>query len=56
MARGLRAQSIMTHVRNAIVRIFNDLPGSPASDAGQKTRVGWQGLPGAVLMEGPQCR
>ncbi|WP_305758174.1 hypothetical protein [Brevundimonas sp.] len=56
MARRLRAQSIMTQVRNAIVRIFSNLPKAPASEAGQKTRVGWQALPGAALMEGPQCR
>jgi len=47
---------VMTQARNAIARKINDLPDAPSRDAGQKTLVGWQGLPGAVHMEAAACR
>jgi hypothetical protein len=47
---------VMTQARNAIARKIKDLPSAISWDAGQKTLVGWQGLPGAALMEAAGCR
>jgi hypothetical protein len=41
----------MTQAQNATARNFSDLTGPPARAAGQKTRDGWQGLPGAAASE-----
>jgi len=47
LVRRLRPSPVMTQARNAMSRKINDLLGRPLSGAGQKTRVGWQALPGA---------
>lgn len=46
----------MTQAKNANLRKFKNLVESFTRPAGQKTRIGWQGLPGAVAMEAVQCR
>ncbi|WP_292101228.1 hypothetical protein [Brevundimonas sp.] len=56
MARCLRPLPLMTQARNATARNFSNLAGEPAGDAGQKTRVGWQALPGAADLETFGCR
>lgn len=47
---------VMTQARNAIARKIKDLLGAASWTAGQKTLVGWQGLPGAGRMEAAGCR
>ncbi len=56
MARPLRSFAAMTQARNATARKNKDLPEALSLDAGQKTLVGWQGLPGAAVMEAAGCR
>jgi hypothetical protein len=46
---------LMTQARNARARNFSNLCGPPSRDAGQKARVGWQGLPGAASLEAFGC-
>jgi hypothetical protein len=46
----------MTQARNAMLREINNLLDDAQGAAGQKARGGWQGLPGAALMEAAACR
>jgi len=41
----------MTLARKAITLKIKDLLGGALPNAGQKTRAGWQALPGTSLME-----
>jgi hypothetical protein len=56
LARRLRPCRVMTQARNAISRKISNLAGPSANDAGQKARIGWQGLPGAEALEAVPCR
>jgi hypothetical protein len=51
LARSLRALPGMTQAKNARTRKFSSLYGPASQNAGQKTRVEWQGLPGIVTLE-----
>jgi hypothetical protein len=51
LANNGRALPGMTQAKNARTRKFSSLYGPPARNAGQKTRVEWQGLPGIVTLE-----
>jgi len=46
----------MTQARNAISHKISNLRERCAGRAGQKTRIGWQGLPGAAREEAATCR
>jgi hypothetical protein len=52
LARCLRFTDIMIQARSTIVFGFNALQRRSLSVAGQKTRVGRQGLPSGVLVKG----
>jgi hypothetical protein len=45
----------MTQARNATAHNFSNLAGTPSRVAGQKARIGWQGLPGAAAVEAFGC-
>jgi hypothetical protein len=51
LARSLRPFLVMTQAGNAKARKFSKLSGAQLSDAGQKTRVDGQALPGAAGLE-----
>lgn len=55
LARRLRSLPLMTQARNTTARNFSNLTGTPLREAGQKARIGWQGLPGAAWLEAFGC-
>jgi hypothetical protein len=55
VARLLRSPHIMIHARFTIVFGFNALQCGNLVVAGQKTRPGGQGLPGALFKKGEQA-
>lgn len=56
LAHGLRPLLVMTQARIANPWNYSDLNGWPVGAAGQKTRIGWQALPGAAVLEALACR